>query len=100
MRKPRDIDAELQALAAKAKGLKARKITQLGELVAATGADGLDADVLAGVLIAAVEAKGGEVTEGWRRRGEAFFQRQGRPGGAAGGSRRSPASRGSGDAPG
>ena len=100
MRKPRDIDAELQALAAKAKGLKARKITQLGELVAATGADSLDADVLAGVLIAAVEAKGGEVTEGWRQGGEAFFQRQGRNGGSAGGGRRSPASRGSGDAAG
>lgn len=100
MRKPRDIDAELQALAAKAKGLKARKITQLGELVAATGADSLDADVLAGVLIAAVEAKGGEVTEGWRRSGEAFFQRQGRTGGSAGGGRRSLASRGSGDAAG
>lgn len=30
MRKPRDIDAELRALADKAKGLKARKISQLG----------------------------------------------------------------------
>lgn len=100
MRKPRDIDAELQALAAKAKGLKARKITQLGELVAATGADSLDADVLAGVLIAAVEAKGGEVTEGWRRRGEAFFQRQGQARGSAGGGKRSPSSRASGDASG
>ena len=100
MRKPRDIDAELQALAAKAKGLKARKITQLGELVAATGADSLDADVLAGVLITAVEAKGGEVTEGWRRRGEAFFQRQGRLGGSAGGGKRGPASPAGGDAAG
>ncbi|TAJ70419.1 MAG: conjugal transfer protein TraC [Phenylobacterium sp.] len=100
MRKPRDIDAELRALSDKAKGLKARKITQLGELVAATGADSLDADILAGVLIAAVEAKGGEVTEGWRRRGEAFFQRQGRTSGSAAGGRRSPASRSSGDAAG
>lgn len=100
MRKPRDIDAELQALAAKAKGLKARKITQLGELVAATGADSLDADVLAGVLIAAVEAKGGEVTEGWRRRGAAFFQRQGRSRSSAAGGARRPAPGDSGDAPG
>ena len=41
MRKPRDIDAELQALEAKAKTLRAQKIAQLGELVVATGADGL-----------------------------------------------------------
>lgn len=100
MRKPRDIDAELQALAAKAKGLKARKITQLGELVAATGADNLDADVLAGVLIAAVEAKGGEVMEGWRRQGEAFFQRRGRTSGSAAGARRGAAPRAGGDAAG
>lgn len=100
MRKPRDIDAELRALSDKAKGLKARKITQLGELVAATGADSLEADVLAGVLIAAVEAKGGEVMEGWRRRGEAFFQGQGRPAGSAAGGKRGAAPRAGGDAAG
>ena len=33
MRKPRDIDAELKALAEKARGLKAKRILQLGELV-------------------------------------------------------------------
>lgn len=80
MRKPRDIDAELRALADKAKGLKARKISQLGELVAATGADSLDVEVLAGALIAAVEASGdNDATIGWRQRGAAFFFRQGRP---------------------
>lgn len=74
MRKPRDIDAELRVLADKAKGLKARKISQLGELVAATGADNLDVEVLAGVLIAAVAKNGDtDATTGWRQRGEAFF---------------------------
>lgn len=75
MRKPRDIDAELKALADKAKGLKARKITQLGELVAATGADSFDVDTLAGVLLTAVEDKDAETKEAWRRKGAAFFQR-------------------------
>jgi hypothetical protein len=74
MRKPRDIDAELKALNDKAKTLKALRITQLGELVVATGADGFDHEVLAGVLLAAVEAsKQPEKAETWRRRGAAFF---------------------------
>ncbi len=44
MRKPRDIDAELKALAEKAKQLKERRVQQLGELVIATGADSIDAE--------------------------------------------------------
>jgi iron complex outermembrane receptor protein len=51
MRKPRDFDSELKALADKAKALKERRIRQFGELVMATGADALDADLLAGALI-------------------------------------------------
>ncbi len=39
MRKPRDFDAELKALEDKARGLKTRKVLQLGELVIGTGAD-------------------------------------------------------------
>lgn len=80
MRKPRDIDAELRALAEKAKGLKARKVTQLGELVMATGAEALDADVLAGVLLEAADAKDSAAKEAWRRRGAAFFREQGKAG--------------------
>lgn len=98
MRKPRDIDAELRALADKAKGLKTRKITQLGELVTATGADSLDAEVLAGALLAAVELKDADTKEGWRRRGAAFFQRQGRTQGSAARGPRGAASDDSGDA--
>lgn len=76
MRRPRDIDAELQALADKARGLKARKLSQLGELVTATGADSLDVEVLAGALLAAVEQSGeNEATASWRQRGSAFFLR-------------------------
>lgn len=71
MRNPRDIDAELKALADRAKGLKARKITQLGELVAATGADGLDVATLAGALLSAVEESDADAKEAWRRKGAA-----------------------------
>jgi hypothetical protein len=76
-RKPRDIEAELKALQDKAKELKARQKAQLGELVLATGADSLSAEELAGLLLAGLEqAKATPQTrEGWRRRGEAFFQR-------------------------
>ena len=47
MRKVRDYDAELKALADKAKKLKARKVEQLGALVVATGADAPDLEVIA-----------------------------------------------------
>lgn len=43
MRKPRDIDSELKALAERAKQLKERRVQQLGEMVIATGADASDA---------------------------------------------------------
>lgn len=79
MRKPRDIDAELRALQEKAKTLKARKVVQLGELVTATGADNLDAETLAGVLLEALDgAKQPDAQEGWRQRGAAFFQSRAR----------------------
>ena len=74
MRKPRDFDSELKALADKAKALKERRVHQLGELVAATGADALDADLLAGALLDAVAMKDATTREGWRQRGAAFFR--------------------------
>lgn len=74
MRKPRDFDSELKALAEKAKQLKERRVRQLGELVAATGADALDADLLAGALLGAVDAKDAATKEGWRKAGAAFFR--------------------------
>lgn len=80
MRKPRDIDSELQALEAKAKALKERKLRQLGELVIACQADGLPIEELAGALLLAVEGKGPPKDE-CQRRGERFFRRS--PRGAA-----------------
>lgn len=74
MRKPRDIDAELLALAERAKGLKSRKVIQLGELVIATGADALEPEVLAGALLAAAGSKELTAIGTWRRRGGVFFQ--------------------------
>ena len=78
MRRPRDIDAELKALQEKAKGLKARQKSQLGELVIATGADAFDMETLAGLLLGAVDHKDSDKREGWRRRGHEFFQRRAR----------------------
>ena len=74
MRKPRDFDSELKALADKAKQLKERRVRQLGELVAATGADTLDTDLLAGALLQATTMKDAATKEGWRKAGAAFFQ--------------------------
>ena len=79
MRKPRDYDAELQALTDKAKALKTRKQTQLGELVIVTGADALPIEQLAGALIDAAAADTAR-KEAWRKSGAAFF----RGGGARG----------------
>jgi len=73
MRKPRDYDSELKAISERAKQLQERKLRQLGELVAATGADGLPIEVLTGALLSAVEADD-DAKEAWRRRGAAFFR--------------------------
>lgn len=76
MRKPRDFDAELQALTDKAKALKTKKQGQLGELVIATGADALSIEQLAGALL---EACGSDAArkEAWRKSGAAFFRGDG-----------------------
>jgi hypothetical protein len=89
MKKPRDLDAELQALQQRAKALKGRRVTQFGELVIATGADHLAIEELAGALAAAAKADA-SAREAWRRAGASFFQGQTRTGGGAqrGGERR------------
>ena len=76
MRRPRDYDAELKALDDKTRSLRQRKLTHLGELVMATGADALDAETLAGGLLAMVEANDPARKESWRNRGQAFFRRR------------------------
>jgi len=80
MRKVRDFDAELKALEERARGLKARRTEQLGALVTSTGADTLDLETLAGVLLDAVAMKDADAKEAWRAKGAAFFQRRGRKG--------------------
>jgi DNA-binding protein H-NS len=79
MRKPRDYDAELKSLTDKAKQLKTRKQSQLGELVITTGADGLTLEELAGALLAIAATEEPAKREAWRKRGAAFFsgERQG-----------------------
>jgi hypothetical protein len=92
-RKPRDYDAELQALMEKAKKVKTQKTTQLGELVQVLGADALPIEALAGALLAAIEQskKTPEAVARWTERGQAFFQQGGKrgtkqkPGDTAGG---------------
>ena len=76
MRRPRDFDAELKALTDKARQLKEQKLKQLGELVIATGADALDAEILAGAMLAAVSNRDSSTREGWRKAGATFFPRQ------------------------
>ena len=82
MRKVRDYEAELKSLEQRTRALKERRLKQLGELVCATGADALDAELLAGGLLAMVEENGSAAKEGWRAKGAAFFRartRQARP---------------------
>lgn len=78
MRKPRDFDAELKALAEKAKLLEERRVQQLGELVIGTGADSIDAETLAGALLVIAETNDPAKKESWRKRGAAFFQSKAR----------------------
>jgi hypothetical protein len=81
-RKPRDYDAELQALMEKAKKVKSQKTIQLGELVQVVGADALPFEALAGALLAAVEQskKTPEAVARWTERGQTFFQQGGKRG--------------------
>ncbi|MBG6119356.1 MULTISPECIES: conjugal transfer protein TraD [unclassified Sphingobium] len=78
MRKPKDYDAELKALTDKAKQLKSRKVSQLGELVTATGADAFSPEELAGILLDAASATDAARKEAWRKRGSAFFSGEGK----------------------
>jgi DNA-binding protein H-NS len=73
MRKPRNYDSELKALETKARQLKARRQSQLGELVIGTGADALTADELAGALLMIAGTTDSGTKEAWRKRGATFF---------------------------
>ena len=71
MRKPRDFDSEMKALNERTKLLKERKLSQLGELVIATGADVLPIDTLAGAMLVGADTKDTATLEAWRKRGAA-----------------------------
>jgi hypothetical protein len=73
MRKPRNYDEDLKVLTAKARQLKARKQSQLGELVEATGADALTIEELAGALLSIAAITDPQRREAWRKRGATFF---------------------------
>src|SRR6266446_4414705 len=79
MRKPRDFDSALRALTDKTKALKENKRRQLGELIMATGADGLDMETLAGGLLAMVETADTVQKETWRKHGAVFFRGKASP---------------------
>jgi hypothetical protein len=75
MRRVRDYDRELSALAERANQLRAEKVKRLGELVIATGADRVGMDALAGgLLFVASESKRNGNKEAWRSAGAGFFQ--------------------------
>ena len=92
MRKPRDFDAELQALSERTRQLKAKRVQQLGELVIASGADALDAEILAGALLATTDSDPA-TREGWRKAGAHFFQQAGRTARGDAGNQKTPSSR-------
>ena len=81
-RKPRDYDAELQALMDKARKVRTQKTTQLGELVQIVGADALSMEALAGALIAVVKQSKDQPSPiaRWIEAGKAVFQQGGKRG--------------------
>jgi hypothetical protein len=76
IRIPRNVDAELEAMKQRARKLKDRRTTQLGELVQSTGADTLPVEVLAGALLAIAQQsrRDPEAARKWSERGAAFFR--------------------------
>jgi hypothetical protein len=81
-RKPRDYDAELQALMDKAKKVRTQKTTQLGELVQIVGADALPMEALAGALLAVVKQSKDQPSPvaRWTEAGKSVFQQGGKRG--------------------
>ena len=81
-RKPRDFDAELQALLERTRKLKSQKTVQLGEIAQLVGADALPLEAFAGALMAALEQsrKQPEAIARWTERGATLFQAGGKRG--------------------
>ena len=93
-RKPKDYEAELQALMERTKKVKSQKTVQLGEIAQLVGADTLPLEAFAGALMAALEQskKQPEAIARWTERGATLFQagskrgKTQKPGDAAAGS--------------
>ena len=79
MRRPKDINAELEALAARTRALKARKVVQLGELVIGASADVLETEVLVGALLTAARTSEPRQIAIWREHGIRYFRREQAP---------------------
>ena len=81
-RKPRDYDAELQALMERTRKVKSAKTIQLGEIAQLVGADALPLEAFAGALMAALEQskKQPEAIARWTERGATLFQAGGKRG--------------------
>jgi hypothetical protein len=79
MRRPKDFDAQLKALADRARSLKEHKLHRLGELVVATGADTIDMETLAGGLLAITATKDPVQRAAWKSAGEEMFRKRVRP---------------------
>ncbi len=81
-RKPKDYDAELQALMDRTKKVKSAKTIQLGEIAQLVGADALPLEAFAGALMAALEQsrKQPEAIARWTERGATLFQAGGKQG--------------------
>ncbi len=75
-RKPKDYEAELQALMERTKKVKSQKTVQLGEIAQLVGADALPLEAFAGALMAALEQskKQPEAIARWTERGATLFQ--------------------------
>jgi len=74
MRQPRNYDAALRALTERARALKTKKVTQLGEVMIAVGAGELEPEIIAGMLLASLDQMTPAQQADWRARGEAFFR--------------------------
>ena len=81
-RKPKDYEAELQALMERTKKVKSAKTVQLGEIAQLVGADALPLEAFAGALMAALEQskKQPEAIARWTERGATLFQARGKQG--------------------
>jgi len=71
----KDYDVQLAALKQRQRELRHKHVQQLGELVMATHADTLDPAILAGALLAAVDADK-TTREAWASVGARFLERR------------------------